>query len=248
MIQYGIVTRRCGALFMYMWLVLSTFLAILAGYFLPVRDDIAEKKDVPIASAHMMRMAVNQRIALNYVKMNKWPYYCAGASEGEVLTDCDDANKIGYSAGDVNPEEDYYQGFNYDEGYTSRIFCYDESNADSEGNDSCAIGVAEVRYLVTYGDLGSKWLTAPDLSESGGGSRVKVTPRGDVLKGFEKYFASEDTVGYVVEDEDSGKAYIINAFGKKVFDIPETMYDAMSGSNNCNKDFNGSCIMYLSKI
>ena len=47
---------------MYLWLVLSTFLAILAGYTLPMRSDSSEKMDVPVASAYIMKMEVKNEL------------------------------------------------------------------------------------------------------------------------------------------------------------------------------------------
>lgn len=237
---------------MYLWLVLSTFLAILAGYSLPVRMDIEEKKDLPVASAYLHRMIVNHKTAMEYVKKNKWPYYCGGIvpGDGEILTSCSEVDKIGYTPGVISADDIVgYElvDFVFDENnYISEIFC---SNEDGTESDNCIneSGNVKKRYLVTYGDLYDGWIMHKELDVTPvAGTRQKVTPRDEILKVMGDIFPLDATVGYVMED--SGNAYILNSRGQSVFTFPAWMWNAVYGSDMCNKRFNGSCIAYLSLI
>lgn len=231
---------------MYMWLVLSTFLAILAGYSLPMRSDTPEKLNVPVASAHMVKMVVGHRSALNYAKKSKWPYYCAGVAEGETVTECPQENKVGFVPGIIAPEEltDYIpEGFVLSDEYKSQIFCYNEDGTeasdcyDMEGNK-------RTKLLVTFGDLHEKWLSSQDIVAGGGAGKAKVTPNEDIIKAFRNHFGYDELVGYVRETGEVRE--IINYQGASRYTIPQDMWTEMSGT--CNKTYNGSCIAYVGKL
>ena len=235
---------------MYLWLVLSTFLAILAGYSLPLRSDMGERRDVSIAAAHIYRMIVNHKIALWYVRTKRWPYYCGSASvsDGVVLEECDYSDRVGYSKGIITEgmvEAFKPQDFIFDEeNYISRIFCYNENG--SEASD-CVYeeGNKKKKYLVTYGDLHEKWLSSGDWS-SAGGSRIIVTPREYLLKGLGEHFADDAIAGYIREDATG--AHVINSWGMDVFTFLPAMWNEIFNSGKCNKDFNGSCLIYVNVL
>ncbi|MBR2922869.1 MAG: hypothetical protein IKC10_06090 [Alphaproteobacteria bacterium] len=231
---------------MYMWLVLSTFLAILAGYSLPMRSDTPEKVNVPVASAHMVKMVINHRVALKYARKLKWPYYCAGTAEGDTVTECDPDKRIGFTPGSIDPEEldDYIpNGFVRSEEYTSQIFCYnkDESHAD-ECHD--VTDNPKTRLLITYGDLHIRWLATQEIATAGGTEKTVVTPNDDVIKAFRNHFGYDEWVGYIRENGEEKE--IINYQGTPVYTIPDDMWNEISA--NCNTNYNGSCIAYVSKL
>lgn len=232
---------------MYMWLVLSTFLAILAGYSLPMRSDTPEKVNVPVASAHMVKMVINHRVALKYARKQKWPYYCAGVAEGETVPECPQENKVGFVPGTINHDDlTYYipEGFVLSDEYKSQIFCYNED--ESPETDECH-DVEEnkrTRLLITYGDLHEKWLSSQDIVAGGGAGETKVTPNDDVIKAFRNHFGYDELVGYVRENGEEKE--IINYQGTPVYTIPEDMWNEISA--NCNANYNGSCIAYVSKL
>ena len=233
-----------------MWLVLSTFLAILAGYSLPIRSDIESDKNGQVGSAFVYRMVINHRQSMEYVRLNKWPYYCEGVAAGETVEDCAINKRVGYEKGEVTADKRPVSNddFNYDTNYVSRIFCY---NADGSEAADCKneTGNEKKRYLVTFGDVDVRWITAKDLNASD----KKVTPRDDLMYGFRQNFGIDSPAGYVVErvvDADAGitDAQVYNGWGTMVFSIPVTMWADIKLHNNCNKEFNGSCIIYLSVI
>ena len=120
---------------MYIWLVLSTFLAILAGYSLPLRSDTSEKVDVPVATASAMRMVVNHKVALNYLRKQKWPFKCTSTScaEGGECSECDITHQTAFGPGLIDfTSEGVNSGiFEPDENYKSLVLCYNQDGTSS---------------------------------------------------------------------------------------------------------------------
>lgn len=234
---------------MYMWLVLSTFLAILAGYSVPMRSDAPEKMNVPVASAHMVKMVIKHRIALKYARNKKYPFYCENPSAG---TACPNSQKIGFTAGLVEASDvtnfinaDLGYTFNNDD-YLSEIFCFDDDDT-TLGDCTEFDDKAQKRYLITYGDLHEKWLSSNSLvAAGGGGAKPIVTPNEDMIKAFREHFGYDEFVGYVVEN--GSNRNIINYQGRNIFTIPPAIWSVMDGSGICNKKYNGSCIAYVSVL
>lgn len=232
---------------MYIWLVLSTFLAILAGYSLPMRSDTPEKMNVPVASAHMMKMVIQHRSAQNFIKKHRWPYWCADVTSG--VTSCDEKDRIGFGPGEIDWEDikQYVpDGFLVDAGtegtgYKSHIFCY---NPDETPVDNCeeSEGSSKIKYLVTYGDLHEKWLASQTLDSTGDDEKALVTPSDDMMRAFRNQFGYGEMAGYIREFEETQE--IINYQGVSKFTLPEDMWDELSSS--CT--YNGSCIAYVSVL
>lgn len=232
---------------MYIWLVLSTFLAILAGFSLPMRADTTEKVNVPTASAHMMKMVVNHRSTLKHIRKLKWPYYCGGETGVEY---CDKTKRIGFSVGivdyaDVEGSDSVPEGFALDVNYKSQIFCY---NMDGTPAADCneADEIAKMKILITYGDLHEKWLSSKTLETTDEDIKPVVSPSDDMISAFRNHFGYDEFVGYVREDD--GDIEIVNYQGVGKFEIPEDMWGEMSGSGICNEKYNGSCIAYASVL
>ena len=240
---------------MYLWLVLSTFLAILAGYSVPMRSDTDKLTDVPVASANMIKMVIKHRGALNYGKQNKWPFYCAEAqTDATGKKSCADDKQIGFDNGVISDEdiEPYVpREFVIDDEYISEIYCYDYDAATEELSDdvtpcSDTAGVKKKRFVVTFGDLHPKWLSSSDLVAGGGSDEAEVMPNNDVMLSFRKYFGFNEYAGYVKEK--ASGTYIINYQGVEIYKIPNNMYANWKSSGNCNSSFNGSCIAYVSML
>lgn len=229
-----------------MWLVLSTFLAILAGYSLPMRSDTPEKLNVPVASAHMSKMVINHRVALKYARKLKWRYYCEGVAEGEIVTECPPDKQIGFFPGLIDPEElddDIPEEFVLSDEYMSRIFCYDEDGTEATVCHDVTDN-KRTRLLITYGDLHIRWLATQEIATAGGTEKTVVTPNDDVIKAFRNHFGYDELVGYIRENGEEKE--IINYQGTPVYTIPEDMWIDISA--NCNTNYNGSCIAYVSKL
>lgn len=231
---------------MYMWLVLSTFLAILAGYSLPMRSDTPEKVNVPVASAHMVKMVINHRVALKYARKLKWPYYC-DVAEGETFPPCPPEKQIGFVPGPIDPEEltDYIpEEFVLSDEYKSQIFCYNEDESPETVECHDVEENKRTRLLITYGDLHIRWLATQEIATAGGTEKTVVTPNDDVIKAFRNHFGYDELVGYIRENGEEKE--IINYQGTPVYTIPDDMWNYISA--NCNANYNGSCIAYVSKL
>ena len=242
---------------MYLWLVLSTFLAILAGYSVPMRADAPEKINVPVASAHMLKMVINHRSILSYARHSKWPYCCEEVvTYGDVKT-CAKDKRICFEPGRVSKDTTNIMGttsvsnhisdvYSFSDDFLSDIMCFNENGGEA---DDCkeAPETRKMKILVTYGDLHEKWLSANSLIASeGSSSQSVVSPNEDVITAFRNQFGYDEFVGYVIES--SGSADIINYQGKKVFNIPSNMWSVMKSSGVCNEHYNGSCIAYVSVL
>ena len=99
--------------------------------------------------------------------------------------------------------------------------------------------------MVTYGDLHEKWLSSGDWSSAGGSRRI-VTPREYLLKGLGEHFADDAIAGYIREDATG--AHVINSWGMDVFTFLPAMWNEIFNSGKCNKDFNGSCLIYVNVL
>ena len=247
--QYNVCDS--GAYFMYMWLVLSTFLAILAGYSLPMRSDAPEQLNVPAAEAHLTKLLINHRIAQEYIKHKSWPNYC---EDGDIA-DCHITKRIGYAGGsdfDKSLLEEYItgnyvtNGFAISDEFNINILCLNDDG--SEATDCKNVeGNEKKRYLFTYGDLLEKWLSSSNLhnSEEGGATPV-VLPNEDILKALSQKFGDSYLVGYVLEGE--SEQYLINHKGQQIYTIPPAVWSEMYASGICNIKYNGSCIAYISEL
>lgn len=193
---------------MYMWLVLSTFLAILAGYALPIRSDIAEKKEVPVAAAHIMKMAIKHRIAKKYVESYTWPNYCGSPaydpyahsdSEGEGTSpskpeECDEASRIGYVGSPDNDNTDVYEYkgfFDRVEDSVSSTFINVETSGETS-YETIAVDSAYTSQILCYND-----------SESGEGTEESVAQTEDCSNAAYRYlitYGNLDQKWLVYED------------------------------------------------
>lgn len=222
---------------MYLWLVLSTFLAILAGYVIPFRSDADKYTDEPVATANAMRMVINHKLALKHLNLLKWPYACLG----ELYPDgsCDIEDRVSFKVGEVTPEEinDTHPLFNYDENYTTYVFCYNSDGTVSGQWCFDLTSGARRRYVVTYGDLHDKWLSFQSNDE--------CSPDGNVLNGIKGHFSGDILIGYVKPNGDD-TASLVNSIGQVIYDFDTNMYATMD--ENCNLRCNGSCIAFVSEL
>lgn len=240
---------------MYFWLVLSTFMAFLAGYALPLRSDTGNQLDVSIAKAHVMKMVINHKIVLKDLRFKKAPYACKidPVPEGG----CPKEASITFTAGPVD-----YDGisanakteeFNIDkDNYESFVFCFNDGGTEilddgADCNDSAI--VSRKRYLVTYGDLDEKWLALRKEAVAGAGGDDEISaeyvPKDDVMKALGEHFKDDSLIGYIFVDDDG--IHLINSMGLKIFTFGENMYAKMTGVG-CNENYNGSCIAYVSAL
>ena len=144
---------------MYIWMILATFIVMLATYNLSPRTDIAHVQIAPQAEATIAKFLYQHKAAEKYTKNLIENNETIPA--GEKLRVCNEDRE-----GDLC---DYLPlGFKYDEdSYFSYIYCMIpakkttagwENNASAGQYENCAIGnVSKNRYVVTYGKVPIKW-------------------------------------------------------------------------------------------
>ena len=167
---------------MYIWVILATFLAILASYTLSVRPDMRELSVSRVAEATLGRLIVQHKAALNYVKYNKYPYTTS-------------RNEVDYvpgiiSEGDILNEMPY--GYALDGQYTSQIFCMNqnmtEAYDDVSGANPCDV-TDNRKMVVTYGPIPTRWMSLSSAMER---------PNADFLNALWSMVSSGEELGYMI--------------------------------------------------
>ena len=218
---------------MYLWVVLTTFLAMIAAYLLPIRSDTQKAVNVPVAQAKMMQMAVKQKAGILFMKENAYPYYST-----------EEERKVNYSSGEIDVTDYLPPGFINSEDYITAVYCMDEDMTQIlTGEDACQKTDDEkkMRMLITYGAIPEKWVT---ISETDG--NYSVRPSADMMEALRQQFGTKEMVGYVVQ-EGSG-FFVVNYEGTR-FEIPRPVVENTGmgyyGIVDCLNDY-GSCLAYMS--
>ncbi|MBE6453741.1 MAG: hypothetical protein E7017_02505 [Alphaproteobacteria bacterium] len=223
---------------MYVWVVLTTFLAMIAAYVLPIRPDMHEKTVVPVAQARVMQLVAKQRAASQYMLEREWPYYSDPYER-----------KVDYKTGEITSEmmADYLPfGFIDNTDYVTALYCMnDDMTVLKTGEGSCdKVNDTKIsRMLITYGPIPEKWQNVTLLD--GGGYDIK--PSLDIMDAFRLHFSKKDMIGYVIIE--SGKWYIVNYEGTK-YQVPSSIVDNIGMSHYslkaCVNDF-GTCLAFMSR-
>ncbi len=134
---------------MYIWMILATFMVMLAAYNLSPRADIAHIQNAPRAEATATKFLYQHKAAEKFTKDQ--------ITEETVATGGIDISSLVY----------YLPiGFKYDEdSYASVLYCLNPETKDAEGNitlagqttGECIQGNKKVRYVITFGQVPDKW-------------------------------------------------------------------------------------------
>ncbi|MBE6444081.1 MAG: hypothetical protein E7020_05395 [Alphaproteobacteria bacterium] len=224
---------------MYVWVVLTTFLAMIAAYILPIREDTNKLVNTPVAQARLMQMVVKQKAGKQYMKENQWPYFSTQAEK-----------KVNYTTGVITADKmaNYLpHGFINNDEYTTVIYCLDEDMTTIRtGEDACRKVGSEtvVKVLITYGPIPEKW-QAIFAEGEGEGVTYDIKPSQDMINAFRSHFGVTEMVGYTIVED--GLIKIVNYEGTK-FDVPaiianDTEYSGYSLSN-CIDDYT-TCLAYM---
>ena len=151
---------------MYIWMILATFIAMLAAYNLAPRADHASLQQMPLAEASVTKFLVQHKAAVEYIKKaildnrDGTKVIAAGTISG-----CNESN-----TGNLCPFLPI--GFKYEENaYYSKLYCLNppkyEESADSHNlktvtvqgttTGSCTDPEFGVRYVITYGRIPERW-------------------------------------------------------------------------------------------
>lgn len=222
---------------MYIWVVLATFLAMIAAYVLPIRQDTQDILTVPVAQAKIMQLAAAQRAGLEYMKERGWPYF------GNIST-----RPVDYVTGEITADdlEPYLPvGFIPNEDYVTALYCMNvEETIVKTGADSCQKDEngKTNRVLITYGAIPEPWRTYVKV-----GDDYVVRPSPDLMQGLRNHVGSKEKVGYT--QTEGSDVYIMTYENEKI-QIPQPVV-ADAGIirytiSDCVADY-GTCLAYMSR-
>ncbi len=225
---------------MYLWVVLTTFLAMIAAYFLPIRADSQNLVIVPVAQAKMMQMAVKHKAGERYLKERSYPYFSTEAER-----------KVNYTSGRIDNLADFddtlTHGFVNNMDYVTVIYCMPEDMGSiKSGADACQKSEINKtkRILITFGAIPERWQTVLVA-----GSDYDIKPSPDMIGALREQFGATEMVGYVVSE--GSKLYVVNYENEK-FEIPTVIANdhAVAGGygiRDCLSDYK-TCLAYMSKL
>ena len=229
---------------MYFWVILATFLAMLASYSLSSRSDIRELTVEPLAESHVAKLITKHKMADIYVEQHK-PQFG------------DEFQQVTYVPNKQIPEEDGSEEDGLDtiylnngvqtndKTYQSWIYCtnnitnknYDEP-ADCDRLDTS-------KYLFTMGPIPRRWINLVD-----------GTPNVDYLNAMRKLGGEKIGLGYIdnvknieilnPEDNETHSSWGIRNQTKKVLFIPRSITtDGDAFKRLCIENI---CIIYVTGI
>lgn len=221
---------------MYLWVVLTTFLAMLAAYVLPIREDTQKMLTVPVAQAKLSQLVVKQNAGKEYMRRMSWPFYGTASNEWE--------RRVGYHSGMVNVTPYLPVGFENNEDFVTAIYCLNEDlDSINSGTDDCRKSelIKNKRVLITYGAIPERWQTI-DVDESG---HYTIIPSPDMMGALREQFASRVMAGYV--EREGGKMYIVN-YERTRYEIPAPIANDVSvvaySIKDCVDDYQ-SCLAIM---
>lgn len=228
---------------MYIWVILATFLAILASYTLSVRPDMRELSVARIAEAALGRIIVQHDAAISYIKYCKYPY------SGE-------RNKVDYAPGIIDEENllaELPYGYVLDENYTSQIFCMNEDLTvayEMTGGVNPCDDKNGRRMVVTYGPIPSRWMSLSGAMER---------PNTDFLNAMWNMVSAGEQFGYMIpalasdvhvsqENPSASNVQIAARAGTEPVFVPKAVVEDPLFKSVCNLDENLGCMVYMSGI
>ena len=222
---------------MYIWLVLATFLAMIAAYFLPIRQDTQDILTVPVAQAKIVQLVTAQRSGLEYMKEHDWPYF------GDEVTRPVDYVTGELAADDLTPYLPI--GFILNANYITAIYCMDADGENIKtGADSCQKDENNKtnRLLITFGAIPEPW-----QNYVRNGDEYVIKPSPDMLQGLRNHVGPKEKIGYTQKDGDD--VYIVTYENEK-FQIPQPVA-ADTGVirytiSNCIDDYE-TCLAYMTQ-
>lgn len=237
---------------MYLWVILTTFLAMIAAYYLPVRADTEEKLTVPVAQAQLIQMVAKQKAAMQYMVEHSYPYYCAPGFD--CATNSNARRIVNFTSGSIaaafadGSMATYMpKGFINNPNYTTRLYCMklNHSNNTYSNSSDCNRNADDEtttteRALVTYGPIPERWQTLVTEGET-----TYVRPSPDLMNAMRQQFTKQEIAGYVYDD---GNNLIIVNFEYTTFVVPSPMRTDGNGLKSCvdNPNNHGTCLVYLS--
>ena len=229
---------------MYIWVILATFLAILASYSLSVRPDMRELSIARVAEASLGKMLVQHEAALNYVRYHKHPYTSSH-------------NQVEYLPGVISDDDllsEMPYGYVLDGLYVSQIFCMNEDMTvayDGGGGTTNPCDDNDGRKMVvTYGPIPAKWMSL---------SSVMERPNADFLNALWNTAASRDDFGYMIpapasdvqaslENPSASDVKLVSRSEENAVFVPKAVVQDENFKSICNLAENHICLVYMTGI
>ena len=228
---------------MYIWVILATFLAILASYTLSVRPDMRELSVARVAEAALGRLVVQHEAALNYVKYHKYPYSTNG----------DHVDYAPGVVGDADLLAEMPYGYNLDGQYTSKIFCMDQNMTvayEYSGADNPCDVTDNRKMVVTYGPIPTRWMSLSSEMER---------PNTDFLNALWNMVSSGENFGYMIpalasdvhtssQNPSASDVQLATRAGAEKIFVPRAVLEDTDFKSVCNLEENFVCLVYMSGI
>lgn len=226
---------------MYIWVILATFLAMLASYTLAPRSDMREVTVEPLAQAELGKFFVQQKAGYDYVRLHKPPFtgskkynnYSPGVIAESTLR-----NHMPF-------------GYVLSGQYTTQIFCLNEDmTAELTGgpNGPCNEPNSH-RLMVTYGPIPERWVNLSVTPEQ---------PNVDFMNAVRTMAYAGEIVGYTAYDADaafddfsnlsSSKIRIVDGRGIYEAFVPVGVLHNATYKSVCNMDDDLVCLVSVTAI
>lgn len=228
---------------MYLWVILATFLAVLASYTLSVRPDMRAVTVEPVAEATLGKFLAQHKAALKYIKYQK-PPYTSGFQSG-------DKKSVNFTAAVIDEDElqnEMAYGFYLSGEYTSQIFCMTPDMKSALAvTDPCNDASAR-RMVVTYGPIPQRWLNTRANYDQ---------PNSDFMAAMRKMVNGGEYCGYIapVRDIDGdgnnpsdSAVRLADRSGTAGIFVPQAIVDDADFKSVCDLADNKVCLVYMSSI
>ena len=225
---------------MYIWVVLATFLAAIASYYLAPRNDMRELTVVPLAEAEIAKVVTQQKAARSYIGYHK---RSAVSSRPTYII-----GELGEVEENGNLNEYFPHGHRMYDNYRTFVYCVsaDYSLLYATPKD-CFDDNTSVKYLITCGPLPLRWLNLNTEISTDDNPPPPPTPTADFMKAMRHSVSANSGLGYTVCD---GQDCWIFEHDQTQTEIPRVLLASDKGrlQDYCDFDEEQPAIIYMSKI
>lgn len=208
---------------MYIWVVLATFLAAIASYYLAPRNDMRELTVVPLAEAEIAKVVTQHKAASTYIGHHK-------RSSGSSLPT--------YIIGELTENElaPYFPyGHGINDNYATLVYCVDENYSQLyQTPNECFSNSTNIKYLITCGSLPLRWV---NLNTG--------TPTADFMTAMRHSVSADSGLGYTVYHDGS---FWIFEHNQTQTEVPPILLDQGGLQDYCGFDEEQAAIVYMNKI
>ena len=228
---------------MYIWVVLATFLAAIASYYLAPRNDMRELMVVPLAEAEIAKVVTQQKAARSYIGYHR---SSAASSRPTYII-----GELGEGEGNGNLEDYFPYGHRMYDNYRTFVYCVNADHSQLYATpELCFDDNTSVKYLITCGPLPLRWLnlnTEISTDDDDPPPPPPPTPTADFMTAMRHSVSADSGLGYTVCDD---SYCLIFEHDQTQTEIPGVLLDSDKGrlKDYCDFDKDQPAIIYMSKI